>query len=126
MTTRTSAPRVRQEWAAQALAGLGSHRSDHQVLGLQCRNAHHLAAIYRTEAGLVFVSRTGRHSHGSRDFVDTGHHGRRPGREFVDFLDVADPVHDTLSGWCECGPRNVSRRAIRAWLAEGRRTVRVM
>ena len=126
MTTRISAPRVRHESAERALAQLGSHRSDHQVLSLQCRNAHHLAAVYRTKVGLVFVSRTGSHSHGSRDFVDTGHHGHRAGREYVEFLDGADPAYEMLPGWCDCGPRSVSRDSIRDWMAEGRRTVRVM
>lgn len=125
MTRSTSTSAQRRELAAKALAGLGSHRSDSQQLSVQCRHAHHLAAVYSTSDGPVYVSRTGPHSHGQRDFIDTGRHGSRGGGEFVDLL-VATPLEDDeLPAWCDCGDRTLSRRELLGLLETGQRTVHI-
>jgi hypothetical protein len=115
----------RRDRAARALAELGSHRSDHQRLGVQCRHAHHLAAVYETAAGLVYESRTGPHGHGSKDFIDTGRSGSRGGQQHVDLLEAGPGVDDGLPAWCDCGPRTLSREHLLADARAGRRSVRV-
>jgi hypothetical protein len=115
----------RRDRATRALAGLGPHRSDHLQLGIQCRRAHHLAAVYASEDGLIYASRTGPHGHGSKDFIDTGRSGSRGGQEYVDLL-VAEPgIEDDLPAWCDCGPRTLSRTKLVAYIHDGVRSVHV-
>lgn len=115
----------RRARAVHALDRLGSHRSDHRRVGVQCARAHHLAAVYGTEDGPVYVSRTGPHAHGSKDFIDTGRSGVRGGAEYVDLL-VAEPgAEDALPAWCDCGPRTLSRRDLLAHVRNGVRSVRL-
>jgi hypothetical protein len=116
---------ARRRRAAEALAGLGSHRSDHQRLSIQCRHAHHLAMVYETDAGLVYQSRTGPHGHGSKDFIDTGSHGRRGGDEYVDLLAAGTAADDQLPAWCDCGPRTLSRSELLGQARSGPHTVRL-
>lgn len=111
----------RQDRAQDALDGLGPARSESEALSLQCRASHHLATVHRTDAGLVYVARTGPHSHGDRDFIDTGSHGSRGGTEFVDLV-VAPGADDTLPAWCDCGASSISRQEIVDLVREGRRT----
>ncbi len=115
----------REESARQALAALGSHRSDHQQLSIQCRHAHHVAAVYRTEAGPVYVARTGPHSHGRKDFIDSGRHGGHGGGEYVDLLTEAPSVDEELPAWCDCGPRILLRRDVLRHVAARRGPVRL-
>jgi hypothetical protein len=124
MTRSKTMTEQRRERATRALADLGAHRSDHQEVGVQCRRAHHLAAIYSTEVGLVYESRTGPHSHGSKDFIDTGRSGSRGGEEYVDLL-ADDQADDALPAWCDCGPRTLSRSELRGVVRAGVRSVRV-
>lgn len=98
--------------AADAIRALGAHRSDHQRLSIQCKHSHHLGFVYDTGAGLVYWTRTGPHSHGSRDFIDTGRHGSHGGAEYVELLEAGGTADDGLPAWCECGPRTVSRRQV--------------
>ncbi len=115
----------RRDRAVRALDRLGSHRSEHQQVGVQCASAHHLAAVYRTVDGPVYVARTGPHGHGSKDFIDTGRSGTRGGTEYVDLL-VAEPgADDALPAWCDCGPRTLSRRDLLAHLRTQVRSVRL-
>lgn len=123
MTGPKTMSEERRELAAHALAGLGSHRSEHLQLGVQCRHAHHLAAVYLTDAGLVYQARSGPHSHGSKDFIDTGQHGSRGGKEYVDLLEAGPEADDGLPAWCGCGPRTLSRSELRGHINGGRRTV---
>lgn len=84
-----------------------------------------MAALYDTGAGLVYTATIGPHSHGSKDFVDTAHHGGRRGREFADLLDAGPDAEDALPAWCDCGARTVSRRALVHALDAERRTLRL-
>lgn len=118
-------PDTRRQIAADALATLGMHRGDHQRLSVQCSRSHHLAAVFETGAGLVYQAIEGPHAHGSRDRVDTAHHGGPRGTEYVDLL-VGDPMSDDgLPAWCDCGPHTLSRSALLEEAASGSHTVRV-
>jgi hypothetical protein len=71
------------------------------------------------------VARTGPHSHGHKDFIDSGRHGSRGGEEYVDLLVAAATVNDELPAWCDCGPRTLSRRELLRHIAARRRIVRL-
>lgn len=115
----------RRRIAADALALLGTQRSEHQRLSVQCPHSHHLAAVYETEAGLVYHAIEGPHAHGSKDRIDTAHHGGPRGTEHVDLL-AGDPMSDDgLPAWCDCGPHTLSRSELLKEAAAGQRTVRV-
>lgn len=115
----------RRARAARALDRLGSHRSDHQKVRVQCGHSHHLAAVYLTDEGPVYVSRTGPHSHGSKDFIDTGSAGARGGIEYVDLLDAGLSAEDELPAWCDCGSRTLSRQELLTFARAGVPTVRL-
>jgi len=124
MVTQGPTPTGRRSSAAAALAELGAHRSDHQRLSVQCPHSHHVAFVYETGAGLVYAARTGPHSHGSKDRIDTDH-GARGGREHAELL-VANPMaDDALPAWCDCGPRSLSRAALLAEIEAGHRKLRL-
>lgn len=123
MMRTTTVSEERRRSAEQALGALGSDRAHREVLVLQCSRAHHLVSVYDTEAGDVFVSRTGPHAHGHKDFVDTGHRGAPGGQEYIDLLWTADPADDDLVTWCDCGPRVLSRRDVMDHVRLGHRTV---
>lgn len=53
------------------------------------------------------------HTHGSRDFVDTAHHGDSHGTEYVDLLEATEFEDDTLPARCACGAHTLSRRELR-------------
>ncbi|MGH3518628.1 MAG: hypothetical protein ACRDQ7_14660 [Haloechinothrix sp.] len=116
---------VRRRKAREALSALGSHRSDRRKLSIQCSRSHHVAFVYDTEAGLVYSTVTGPHAHGSRDFVDTAHHGGRRGAEYVDLLEAGPMVDDELPAWCECGPRTLSRSELDEHITAERRKLRL-
>ncbi len=88
-------------------------------------SAHHLVSVYDTTSGSVFVARTGPHAHGHKDYVDTGHRGRRAGPSTSTFCGRAVPADDDLIAWCDCGPRVLSRRDVNDHLLLGHRTVRL-
>lgn len=115
----------RQRQARAALDALGPQRSTNQLISVQCRAGHHVATVYASEAGPVYVTRTGPHGHGSRDFVDTGRHGSRGGEPYVDLLDATAYADDGLAAWCDCGPRTVSRRELQDAIKDGSATVRL-
>ena len=116
----------RRQMAADALAAFGKQRSEHQRLSVQCARSHHLAAVYETEVGLVYHAVEGPHAHGSKDFVDTAHHGRSRGTEYVDLLAGGPVSDDGLPAWCDCGPHTLSRSDLMRSAADGEvRTVRI-
>lgn len=117
--------RDRRDRAARALADLPSQRSERQRLGVQCRRAHHLATVHMTGQGLVYESRTGPHSHGSKDFIDTGRRGSRGGEKYVDMLAGEPEADDGLPAWCDCGPHTLSRRELLRSIGRGVRVVRI-
>lgn len=96
--------------ARAAIEALPTRLTHHRVLNVQCRDGHHLAAVYETPAGLVYLADTGPHGHGSKDFVDTPHGGATRGDEFTDLLEPGPMVADEIPAWCDCGHRTLSRR----------------
>ena len=112
----------RRRLAAEALASLGRSRRQHQRLSVQCPHGHHVAAVFDTEVGLVVRTLTGPHAHGSKDFVDTAHHGATRGQEYVDVLDPGPSGDDQLPAWCDCGTRTLSRAEVRREVRPGHRT----
>ena len=125
MMPTTTISEERRKRAESALEALGSETADHEVLVLQCSRSHHLVSVYETDAGSVYVARTGPHAHGRKDFVDTGHHGAPGGEEYSDLLWAGDGGNDDLVAWCDCGPRVLSRRDVMDHLRLGHRTVRL-
>ncbi len=115
----------RRDRAIRALAHLQPQPSEHLQLAVQCRHAHHLAVVYATDVGPVYQSRTGPHSHGSKDFIDTGRSGSRGGSEYVDLLAGEAGADDALPAWCDCGPRTLSRRELLGHVRQGVRHLRV-
>ncbi|WP_028663177.1 hypothetical protein [Saccharomonospora halophila] len=104
------APGIRRAAARGAVEALEQPRR-HVKLQVQCAEGHHVATVYDTEMGPVYVARSGQHAHGSRDFVDAAHHDSEHGVEIVDLLDPkADvTVDDALPASCECGPHTLAR-----------------
>jgi hypothetical protein len=115
---------ARHDRAARGLAELGDQLSDHEVLSVQCRHSHHVAAVYRTDSGLVFRSVTGPHAHGRKDRSDVAHHGAHHGQVYAEVLDdrQADPM---LPGWCDCGSWSLTRSDLLADVRAGVRTTHV-
>jgi hypothetical protein len=115
---------ARHERAARGLTELGGELAEHEVLSVQCRHSHHVAAVYDTGTGLVFRSMTGPHAHGRKDRADVAHHGAHHGQVYVEVLD--DPQADSmLPGSCDCGPWSLSRTELLADVRAGARTVHV-
>ena len=125
MSSSKTTSQERQDRASRALAALQPQAGEHQRLSVQCRRAHHLAAVYKTGDGLVYEARTGPHSHGSKDFIDTGSRGSRGGERYVDLLVGDAGSEDALPAWCDCGPRTLSRRELLEQVRLGVRTLRV-
>lgn len=124
MSTNRIATDRRRHLAAEMLHGLGTHRSDVQRLSVQCARSHHLAFVYDTDVGLVVSAAVGGHAHGSKDFVDTPHHGAaRP--EYADLLEQDPLGTDDLPAWCDCGPHTLSRTSLLAQIRSGQHTARV-
>ncbi|MFD4180647.1 hypothetical protein [Rhodococcus sp. NPDC058514] len=111
MNTRTVPPSERRRIARTAVDSLGGQRSDHALVRVTCPASHHVATVYRTEEGPAVVS-GGPHTHGSRDFVDTAHHGDNLGSEFVDLLEASEFEDDALPVRCACGSRTLSRQEL--------------
>ena len=125
MSNAKTMSQARQDSAARALLALQPQASEHQRLGVQCRHGHHLAAVYETGEGLVYAARTGPHSHGSKDFIDTGRSGSPGGGKFVDLLVAQSGVDDALPAWCDCGPCTLSRHDLTHSIRRGVRALRV-
>lgn len=114
----------RETRARAAVELLGHAGRDHVRLHVDCSHSHHLARVLDTQQGLVFASVVRPRSHGSRDRVDVGHHADRSPHPWYDLLDVpAALADDGLPAWCDCGPRSLSRSALREWIALGERRV---
>ncbi len=125
MTHQQTGTDMRRDRAERGLADLGIHRSDHQLLGVQCSRGHHVAAVYKTDEGRVYQSVIGPHSHGSKDFIDTGKSGSRSGTEHADLLVAEAWADDNLPAWCDCGPRTLSRAELLGVIRAGEHLVRV-
>ena len=123
MATGRTLTQTRERRARAALDALAD-RAEAERMTVQCHRSHHLAAVYDTAAGPVVRTRSGSHAHGSKDFVDTGHHGARtPDR--LDLLEAGRSADDVLAAWCDCGPVELSRRDLLRQLGAGERRVLV-
>lgn len=107
--------------ARTAFEALGPSPSQSVALQVQCDSAHHVAAVHKTDAGLVFHSILHSKAHGRRDYEDVGHHASRLGLDWFDLLDPgADPaISDELPAGCECGPYTLSRKLLIEQVAQG-------
>ncbi|MFJ8962673.1 hypothetical protein ACIRG5_25105 [Lentzea sp. NPDC102401] len=117
---------ITREAARVALDALGAHRADVRRLNVRCSRSHHVAGVYVTSAGLVYASRIGPHSHGSKDRVDEPHHGASHGTEVVEPLEADSLADDSLPASCACGPRVLSRAGLLRALAQDRRRLDVL
>ena len=123
MATGPTHTQTRQHLAERAMAALGDTAAAERIT-VQCARSHHVAAVYTTDAGPVVLTHPGPHAHGSKDFVDTGHHGSRRS-DRLDLLDAGRGADDTIPAWCDCGPVDLSRSALRQRLTHPGRTVRL-
>lgn len=103
-------PVERRHRAEQDVAALGRHRDGELLLRVRCSAGHHVAAVYATAHGAVFVSLTGPRAGG-------------PGEEYVDTLD--GDGDDLVPAWCECGTRRISRSTLLRNVAFHEKTVLV-
>lgn len=109
---RYLSPSQRRTVARQRLDSLGAGRRNHVLVRIRCSASHHVATVYKTEAGPVFSSRVGARAHGNRDFVDVAHGSRGRGTEYVDLLEGDQHADDELPAHCECGAHFLSRREL--------------
>jgi hypothetical protein len=115
----------REPIARRAYTDLGPSPSQHALLQVACGRSHHLAAVYRTDRGMVYHTILHSKSHGDRDLYDSGHHGTRLGTDWYDLLDAGDgpSVDDGLPAGCECGPYSLSRSGLLESIAQGEKKV---
>ncbi len=118
---------VRANTARHAFVNLGLSPSANMVVQVQCNHAHHVAAVYKTDAGLVYHSVLHSKAHGRRDYEDQGHHASKLGSDWFDLLDPgADPgIGDELPAGCECGPQTLSRQLLLEQVTAGRKRVTI-
>lgn len=112
MNTLEITPSERRRTARAAVEALGPQRSDHALVRVTCPSSHRVATVYKTPEGPALVSGGGPHAHGSRDFVDTAHHGDSLGSEFVDMLAATAFEDDAVPARCACGPHTLSRQEL--------------
>ncbi|WP_088290126.1 hypothetical protein [Kineosporia sp. A_224] len=119
--TAPSTGDLRRRTAERAYAQLGHSPSPRPLLAVHCASAHHVATVFATPAGAVFVSVPRAHSHGDRDRHDAAHHGGHRDRPYVDWVDPDGGVtlDDPLPAGCECGARSLSRRLLLRAVAAG-------
>jgi hypothetical protein len=114
----------RSRVAEAAWSGLPHGGHDAVRLRVQCGHGHHVAAVYATESGFVYVAPVRAHSHGSSDLPDEPHGDQEPHRWF-DLLSDGEgtTADDALPAWCDCGHRTLSRAAVLLWLDSGEHRV---
>lgn len=108
----------RREIAREAFTALPHGGRMANRLRITCGQGHHIADVYETSAGMVYVAAIRGHGHGDRDRFDAphGHH------QFTHIYELLDTGDDALPAWCDCGKRTLSRRAVQDWVMgrEGR------
>lgn len=116
---------VRARSAREAYEALGNSPSERAVLQVQCDSAHHIGAVYATDAGLVFHSVLHSKAHGRKDYEDIGHHGAQLGQDWFDLLEPGDEpaISDELPAGCECGPYTLSRQQLIDQIGQGLKRV---
>lgn len=124
MTTTPLPLSEREKVAREALDALGDRRSEAAVLHVNCAHSHHLATVFETARGAVYLATVHGRSHGRRDREDTPHkpHGEAL---YVDLLapSYGSQADDTMPAWCDCGQRSLSRAALQEWIGAGERRV---
>jgi hypothetical protein len=122
VTTRHHDIRNAAAHAAWSRLPHGGH--DAVRLRVQCAHGHHVATVYETDAGLVYVAPVRDVSHGSRDLPDEPKDVHEPHRWFDWLADAPGAAaDDALPAWCDCGPRTLSRAAVRTWVRSGEHRV---
>jgi hypothetical protein len=124
MTTTPLPLSEREKIARAALDALGNRRSEAAILHVNCEHSHHLATVFDTPEGPVYLATVHGRSHGRRDREDTPH---RPHDEAL-YVDLLAPpfgamADDALPAWCDCGQRSLSRAALEEWIGAGERRV---
>lgn len=117
MATSTLDHHDRAAQAESAWAALPHGGHDAIVLRVVCTRSHHVAAVYRTGAGLVYRAPVRPRSHGDRDLPDDPHGGQGP-HAWLDLLEAVD-ADDAMPAWCDCGHRTLSRASVREWVHSG-------
>ncbi|MFX0577875.1 hypothetical protein [Nocardia nepalensis] len=118
-------PAERQRRARHAVDELGRDRGEHTVVRVRCGRSHHVATVFDTALGAVYVSSIGPHAHGRRDFSDEAHHTSRHGTTYADLLDGDPFTEDALPAHCECGTHELSRAELRRAVDTHQRTVQL-
>ena len=114
----------RSRVAEAAWSTLPSGGHDDVRLSVQCARGHHVATVYDTDAGLVYVAPVRAHSHGAYDRPAEPHGDQRPHRWFDLIAEgQSTAVDDALPAWCACGHRTLSRSAVLRWLGSGEHRV---
>jgi hypothetical protein len=123
MSRSRTASASRRSAAAAAFAALGPSPSEHVLLAVHCARGHHVAALYSSTAGVVYVAVPRARSHGHRDRHDSAHRGSRGDLPWIDWVAPGDAVaaEDPLPAGCECGPRSLSRLLLLQAVADGDR-----
>jgi hypothetical protein len=90
---------------------------------VHCAQAHHVATVFTTSTGPLYVSHIRPHAHGARDRHDAAHHGGHRDDLWLEWLtpDGAVSIDDALPAGCECGPRSLSRARLLAAITAGER-----
>lgn len=122
MTTELRTHDQRSHVAEAAWAALPHGGKDEVRLQVQCEHGHHVAAVYATHVGPVYVAPVRGHSHGSYDLPDEPHHTQEV-RHWFDLLETGEGADDALPAWCDCGHRALSRAVLLQWLAAGEHRV---
>lgn len=91
---------------------------DALVMQVQCAEGHHVAKVFTTESGDVVRTTVRRRAHGSRDLPDEPH-TPHDAHHHLDLLVIDDVDDDEIPAWCDCGPRALSRAALREWRGLG-------
>jgi len=114
----------RSELAEAAWSALPHGGHDAVRLRVQCRRGHHVATVFTTTAGLVYVAPVRPRSHGAHDLPDQPRRDQQPHRWF-DFITEGETstADDTLPAWCDCGHRALSRTGVQEWLSSGEHRV---
>lgn len=123
MDIANTSPTDRRRIARTAIDALEGQRSDHALVRVKCPASHNVATVYRTSQGPVFVTARGTRAHGSRDFVDTAHHGGNHDSEYVDLLEATQFDDDQLPAQCPCGAFTLSRKELQQAVRSHTRTL---
>jgi len=124
MTSGRTQRQDRSGVAEAAWSSLPHGGHDAVRLRVQCGRGHHVAAVYATDVGFVYVAPVRARSHGSSDLPDEPRGDQEPRRWFDLLYEGERPtVDDALPAWCSCGHRTLSRAAVLQWLTSGEHRV---